>query len=84
MSTFEKIDDVWQTTIVFASKPFDYYLRASIRHYKEKYPTASIDRKFSHIIAAEACLYPDISYDKIVISFDNEADEAEFILRESV
>jgi hypothetical protein len=84
MSTFEKIDNVWQSTKVFVSKPYDYYLRASIRHHKEKYPGASIGRKFAFVAASTSRLHPDISYDKITISFDNEADECEFILRESI
>ena len=75
---FEKIDGKWYSETLFHDNNFFKLVKL----YQEKYPNSVINEKY---IRSESSApgWPNLCYYKIIIEFNNDADEAEFILKES-
>jgi hypothetical protein len=77
MRTFDKVGNKWISRSFIKST----YIDDVLGEYKEKYQTAQIDTRFAF---RSYDIEEDGEYYDIVITFNNDADECEFIIRESV
>ena len=77
MRTFDKVGNKWISRSFIKST----YIDEVLSEYKEKYQTAQINARFA-FRSYDIEEYGE--YYDIAITFDNEADECEFIIRESI
>lgn len=80
MDMFEKIDDlIWRCSIYY-EEDCPYEIAVNL---EEKYPNATVEIEKMRGVNESRKRPHDIFYWIVDITFKNEADEAEFIMRET-